>query len=92
MQARLTTNVPRVLMSCSVLVPEQHVEGGRPLAEQVVVDDVVPDQVVRSQPREHAAERSAVEVAAAGGVGDRRGCGLAAGDRRRRAGSRVVER
>ena len=46
------------------LVPVEDVEGGRLLAEQVVVDDVVPDEVVRPQPREHALERVAVEIAA----------------------------
>jgi len=38
----------------AVLVPVQDVERGRVLAEQVVVDEVVPDQVVGTQPREHA--------------------------------------
>ena len=34
-------------------VPGEHVEGWRVLAQEVVVDPVVPDQVVRSQPGEH---------------------------------------
>ena len=42
--------------------------GGRLLAEQVVVDPVVPDQVARAQPGEHLGERPAVEVAAARGL------------------------
>ena len=39
-------------------VPEQDVERRRRLAHQVVGDPVVPDQVVRAQPREHARERA----------------------------------
>jgi len=62
------------------------------LAEQVVVDDVVPDEVVRPQPGEHAAERLAVQVAAPGGLRDRRRRDLAARERRGGAGARVVER
>ena len=38
-----------------VLVPVEHVEGRRRLAEQVVVDDVVEDQVVGAHPAEHRA-------------------------------------
>ena len=53
-------------------VPEEDVERRRVLAQQVVGDPVVPDQVVRAQPREHARERAAVEVALARGLGDRR--------------------
>ena len=45
-----------------VLVPVEDVERRRLLTEQVVVDDVVPHQVVRAQPREHALERLPVEV------------------------------
>ncbi len=46
-------------------VPDQDVEGGRPLAQQVVVDPVVPDQVIGTQPGEDAGQRLAVEVALA---------------------------
>src|ERR687897_77732 len=52
-----------------VLVPVEDVEGRRPAAHQVVVDDVAPDQVVRTQPREDPGERAAVEVALARGLG-----------------------
>ena len=75
-----------------VLVPVQDVERGRLLAEQVVVDDVVPDEVVRPQPREHARERLAVEVAAARRFGDGGRRELAVRERRGRAGALVVER
>ena len=75
-----------------VLVPEQDVERGRRLAQQVVVDDVVPDQVVRAQPREHAGQRLAVDVAAAGGLGDRERGQFLAGERGGGAGLLVVER
>ena len=44
-------------------VPVEDVEGLRGVAEQVVVDPVVPDQVVGSQPREHLGQHLAVEVA-----------------------------
>ena len=44
-------------------VPVQDVEGGRVLAEQVVVDPVVPHQVVGTQPGEHLGQVAAVEVA-----------------------------
>jgi len=56
-----------------VRVPVQNVEGRRVLAEQVVVDPVVPHEVVGAQPREHAGQRAAVEVALALGLGERRG-------------------
>ena len=36
-----------------VVVPVQDVEHGRTVTEQVVVDPVVPDQVVGTQPGEH---------------------------------------
>ena len=36
-----------------VVVPVQDVEYGRALAQQVVVDPIIPDQVVGAQPREH---------------------------------------
>ncbi len=39
-----------------VAVPVENVERGRRIAEQIVVDPVVPDQVVRPHPREHARE------------------------------------
>ena len=39
-----------------VVVPEQDVVGRRIVAQQVVVDDVVPDQIVRPHPREHPRE------------------------------------
>lgn len=44
-------------------VPEQHVERRRALAHQVVVDPVVPDQVVGPQPGEHPGQRLPVEIA-----------------------------
>src|SRR4029079_18111134 len=62
-----------------VLIPVQDVERRRLLAEVVVVDDVVPDHVVRAQPGEHAGQRLAVEVAAAGRLGERGGRRAAAG-------------
>jgi hypothetical protein len=74
-----------------VLVPVQDVERRRLLAEQVIVDHVVPDQVVRPQPREDALERAAVGVAAASGLGDGRRRDLAVGERRGGAGALVVE-
>ena len=37
-----------------VVVPVENVEGGRGVAEQVVVHPVVPDQVVGAHPGEHA--------------------------------------
>ena len=43
-------------------VPEQDVERGRSLAEQVVVDPVVPHQVAGPQPREHLGQVPAIEV------------------------------
>ena len=46
-------------------VPEQDVERRRSLAEQVVVDPVVPHQVAGPQPREHLGQRPAVEVSLA---------------------------
>ena len=46
-------------------VPEQDVEGRRVVAEQVVVDPVVPDQVVRAQPGEDARHLGAVDDALA---------------------------
>ena len=46
-------------------VPEQDVERRRLLAEQVVVDPVVPDQVAGPEPGEHLGERPSVEVAPA---------------------------
>ena len=52
-----------------VRVPEQDVERRWLLAEQVVVDPVVPDQVVRPQPGEHLGQRPAVQVAAGAGRG-----------------------
>ena len=52
-----------------VRVPEQDVERCWLLAEQVVVDPVVPDQVVRPQPGEHLGQRPAVQVAAGAGRG-----------------------
>ena len=58
-------------------VPVEDVERRRVLAQQVVVDPVVPDQVVGTQPREHAGQRAPVEVALALGLRERR--------RRRRA-------
>src|SRR6266478_3276916 len=36
-------------------IPVQDIEGRRLVAEQVVVDPVIPDQVVRPHPREHRA-------------------------------------
>ena len=54
-------------------VPVEDVEGRRVLAQQVVVDPVVPDQVIGPQPREHSGQRAAVQVAPAGRVGHRRG-------------------
>jgi hypothetical protein len=53
--------------ACRVGVPVEDVERWRLLAEQPVVDDVGPDQVVRAQPEEHAGQVRAVEVALAGG-------------------------
>ena len=47
-----------------VRVPEQDVERWRRASEQVVVDPVVPDQIVRTQPGEHLGQRTAVQVAA----------------------------
>ncbi|MCY1226041.1 hypothetical protein D9M72_382580 [compost metagenome] len=47
-----------------VVVPVEDVERGRRIAEQVVVDPVVPHQVVGPQPRENPAQRLAVEHAA----------------------------
>ena len=75
-----------------VLVPVQDVEGGRRLAQQVVVDDVVPHEVVRAQPREHPGQRLAVHVAAARGLRDRGRGDVAAHEGARRAGARAVER
>src|SRR5271166_1977336 len=44
-------------------VPVKDVEGRRRVAEQVVVDPVVPDQVVRPHPGEHAGQVLSVEYA-----------------------------
>ena len=66
-----------------VLVPVEDVEGGRLLAEQVGVDDVVPHQVVRAQPREHAGQRLAGRRSRGGRIGDGRGGDLARRERRR---------
>ena len=46
-----------------VRVPEQDIESGRVLAEQVIVDDVVPDQVVWPQPDEAARQIVALDDA-----------------------------
>ena len=48
----------------AVGVPVQEVEGRRLVAEQVVVDHVAPDQVVRPQQVEHVGHLAAVEIAA----------------------------
>ncbi len=52
-----------------VRVPEQDVERRRLASEQVVVDPVIPDQVVRPQPGEHLGQRPAVQVAPRAGRG-----------------------
>ncbi len=54
-----------------IRVPVQNVEGLRRPALQVVVDPVVPDQVVGPQPGEHLGERPPVQVAARCRGGDR---------------------
>src|SRR3990167_1723312 len=46
-----------------VVVPVENVEGRRLLAEQVVVDPVVPDQVVGAHPGEHPGHVAAVQYA-----------------------------
>src|SRR5260370_40296096 len=43
-----------------VRIPEQHVEGRWLAALQVVVDPVVPDQVVRPEPGEHFRQRASI--------------------------------
>src|SRR5215212_4812887 len=48
----------------AVRVPVQEVEGGGLLAEEVVVDDVRPDQVVGAQQVEHVGHLAVVEIAA----------------------------
>ena len=50
--------------SRGVGIPVQHVEGRRALAHQVVVDPVVPDQIVGAQPGEHLGQVLALEHAA----------------------------
>ena len=46
----------------AVAVPVQQVEGGRLLAQQVIVDDIGPDQVVGAQQVEHVGHLAAVEI------------------------------
>ena len=46
-----------------VVVPVQHVEGRRRIAQQIVVDPIIPDQVVRPHPGEHARELAALDHA-----------------------------
>ena len=46
----------------AVAVPVQQVEGGRLLTQQIVVDDVRPDQVVGAQQVEHVGHLAAVEI------------------------------
>src|SRR5262249_10471296 len=53
-------------------VPVQDVEGRRLTALQVVVHPVVPDQVTGAQPGEDLGQLAPVQVALAGGGGDRR--------------------
>src|SRR5215207_1383363 len=47
----------------AVRVPIKHVEGGRLLAQQVVVDHVRPDQLARAQEVEHVRHFAVVEIA-----------------------------
>src|SRR5215207_9192438 len=47
----------------AVGVPIKHVEGGRLLAQQVVVDHVRPDQLARAQEVEHVRHLALVEIA-----------------------------
>ena len=72
-------------------VPEQDVERRRRLAHQVVGDPVVPDQVVRAQPREHAGERAPAQVALARGLGRRGHRRVGAHERAGGAGVVLVE-
>ena len=72
-------------------VPEQDVERGWLLAQQVVVHPVVPDQVAGPKPGEHLGERPAVEIAAALGLCLRSGGEPAAGHGGRKAGARGVD-
>ncbi len=37
-----------------VVIPVEHIEGRRVVADQVVIDPIVPDQIVGAQPGEHA--------------------------------------
>jgi hypothetical protein len=46
-----------------VVVPIENIEGRRRVAEQVVVDPIVPDQVVRPHPGEHAGELASLQHA-----------------------------
>ena len=55
---------PRVIRVVSAFQNRMSNAGGL-LAQQVVVDPVVPDQVVRPQPGEHLGQRPAVQVAVA---------------------------
>src|SRR5215212_10750504 len=48
----------------AIRVPVQEVEGRGLLTEEVVVDDVRPDQVVRAEQIEHVGHLAVVEVAA----------------------------
>src|SRR6266700_6848289 len=45
-------------------VPVEQIEGGRLLAQQIVVDHIAPDQVVGAQHVEHTRHRTAIQVAA----------------------------
>src|SRR5215467_14880441 len=61
------TQVPAMCGAChtrAVAVPVEEVKGRRILTEQVVVHDVRPDQVVRTQNVEHVRHLATVEIAA----------------------------
>ncbi len=47
----------------AVGIPVEQVEGRRFLAQQVVVDDIAPDQVIGAQHVEHRGHRAAIEIA-----------------------------
>ena len=74
-----------------VRVPVEDVERGRRLAEQVVVDHVGPDQVVRPQPGEDALKGAAVQIPAPGHVGDAGRGDLVAHERAGHAGALAVD-
>ncbi len=74
-----------------VVVPVEDVERGRLLAQQVVVDPVVPDQVIGAHPGEHPRHVAAVEYALLVGAALGRFQGLLVDEQRGRAVDLAVE-